>query len=128
VGSVPGHDPGPSRAGGGGGPVPSRFQEAVAAVVGALGRGEVVSYGEVAARAGHPGAARAVGRLLAGRGDLPWWRVVRADGRLAARDPQRQAELLRAEGIAVHSARIADPVLRRRLAPDLTGAPPQERP
>jgi methylated-DNA-protein-cysteine methyltransferase-like protein len=100
----------------------------VIAVVRTLGYGEVVSYGEVAARAGHPGAARAVGSLLAGRGDLPWWRVVRADGRLAARDVRRQAELLRAEGIAVRGARIADPALLRQLAPDLIGIPPHERP
>jgi len=98
------------------------------AVVGALPRGEVVSYGEVAARAGHPGAARAVGSLLARRGGLPWWRVVRADGRLAAENVRRQARLLRGEGIPTRDGRVADPAIRRRLAPDLAGAPPPERP
>ena len=39
---------------------------------------------EVAAQAGYPGAARAVGNVLARRDDVPWWRVVTADGRRAA--------------------------------------------
>jgi methylated-DNA-[protein]-cysteine S-methyltransferase len=41
------------------------FQRAVADVLRALPRGEVVSYGELAALAGHPGAARAVGTFCA---------------------------------------------------------------
>lgn len=94
----------------------------------ALRAGEVVSYGEVALRAGRPGAARAVGTLLATSSGLPWWRVVRSDGRLAASDTRRQADLLRSEGVAVWSGRISDPELRRRLRPDLSGTPPPARP
>ena len=48
------------------------FAERVRAVIGGLRPGEVVTYGEVAAEAGAPGSARAVGRLLsteAGDGD-----------------------------------------------------------
>ncbi|MDA8395110.1 MAG: MGMT family protein [Candidatus Dormibacteraeota bacterium] len=44
--------------------------------------GEILTYGDVARLAGHPGAARAVGRVLATSGGLPWWRVVTANGRL----------------------------------------------
>ncbi|HET9847455.1 MAG TPA: MGMT family protein, partial [Candidatus Dormibacteraeota bacterium] len=54
------------------------FVEAVKIVVRDLGRGEVVSYGEVARRAGYPRAARAVGNVLATNHGLPWWRVVRS--------------------------------------------------
>ena len=54
--------------------------EDVSAVLRDLRRGEVVSYGEVARRAGYPGAARAVGNVLARGVGVPWWRVVRADG------------------------------------------------
>lgn len=46
----------------------------------------VASYGEVAARAGLPGRARLVGRVLAQAGaeaGLPWHRVLRANGQLA---------------------------------------------
>jgi methylated-DNA-protein-cysteine methyltransferase related protein len=84
------------------------FEDAVERVLHALAPGEVVTYGEVAAEAGFPGAARAVGTLLAHSGDggLPWWRVVRADGRLAAGDPAEQAKRLRAEGVPVADGRI----------------------
>jgi len=41
------------------------FADAVRRVVRDLQRGDVVSYGEVARRAGHPRAARAVGNVLA---------------------------------------------------------------
>jgi methylated-DNA-protein-cysteine methyltransferase related protein len=69
----------------------------------------VVSYGEIARRAGRPGAARAVGGFLAEHGgDLPWWRVVRADGRVAPHKPAEQTTRLRAEGVEVVDGRVVD--------------------
>ena len=89
------------------------FEHAVAEVVLGLGPGEVVSYGWVAAAAGYPGRARGVGRFLSRHGHgLPWWRVVRADGSLAAPGPERQAEALRAEGVAVVEGRVQQPPRR----------------
>jgi alkylated DNA nucleotide flippase Atl1 len=80
----------------------SRFEQAVLAVLHSLGPGDVVTYGEVAAEAGFPGAARAVGHLLATSGeDLPWWRVVTASGRLVPGHEAEHARRLRAEGVAV---------------------------
>jgi len=82
-------------------------------VVADLAPGEVVSYGEVARRAGRPGAARAVGGFLAEHGgNLPWWRVVRSDGSLAAHKPTEQQRRLRAEGIEVRSGRVLDALPR----------------
>jgi methylated-DNA-protein-cysteine methyltransferase-like protein len=80
----------------------------VRAVVGALRPGEVVTYGEVAAEAGAPGAARAVGRLLStnASGDLPWWRVVTSTGRLVPGHERRHSRLLRAEGVRVRGDRV----------------------
>jgi methylated-DNA-protein-cysteine methyltransferase related protein len=75
-------------------------------VVRDLDRGEVVSYGEVARRAGYPRAARAVGNVLAGSMGLPWWRVVRANGELAAHGGQEQARRLRREGITIRDGRV----------------------
>ena len=75
------------------------------AVVRDVGRGQVVSYGEVARRAGYPGAARAVGNVLASSLGLPWWRVVRANGELAAHSREEQARRLRREGVAVRDGR-----------------------
>ena len=85
------------------------FEDAVTEVIERLAAGEVVSYGWVAAEAGYPRQARRVGSLLAqGAGGLPWWRVVRADGHLAAPHPEHQAAALRAEGVV-----IEDGVVRR---------------
>ena len=65
-----------------------------------------MAYGEVAAEAGFPGAARAVGNLLRTTPDLPWWRVVNAAGRLAPGNEAAQAQRLRAEGVAVRNGRV----------------------
>ena len=75
-------------------------------VVRALGPGDVVTYGEVAAMAGRPGAARGVGAVLAGSGDrgLPWWRVVAANGRLVPGHEREHAKRLRAEGVTVDAS------------------------
>jgi len=81
----------------------TEFERDVAAVLRTLRDGDLVTYGEVAAEAGHPGAARAVGSVLrhAPAGEFPWWRVVTAGGRLVPGSEARHAELLRAEGWAV---------------------------
>ncbi|MGB8360597.1 MAG: MGMT family protein [Acidimicrobiia bacterium] len=82
------------------------FQEAVVAVISALEPGDVVTYGEVAAEAGYPGAARAVGTLLRTSEGLPWWRVVGAGGRIRTPDPARQIRLLIDEGVLVVGQRV----------------------
>jgi methylated-DNA-protein-cysteine methyltransferase-like protein len=87
------------------------FPEAVRAVVRDLGRGEVASYGEVARRAGYPRAARAVGNVLASSIGLPWWRVIRSNGELAAESRQEQANRLRREGVTVRDGKVE----RRRI-------------
>ena|SRR2546428_192207 len=88
---------------------PAPFVLAVSATVRALHRGQVASYSQVAARAGYPGAARAVGNVLASTLGLPWWRVVRADGQLAAHSRAEQARRLRREGIALKGMRVTTP-------------------
>jgi methylated-DNA-protein-cysteine methyltransferase-like protein len=63
--------------------------------------GFVRTYGDVS-----PGAPRFAGTVLfhVDEPDLPWWRVVRADGSLAKGD--RQRTLLRAEGVPFRGNRI----------------------
>jgi methylated-DNA-[protein]-cysteine S-methyltransferase len=59
------------------------FQRATAEALRGVPRGEVVSYGELAALAGYPGAARAVGTFCAGNRFaflVPCHRVVAANG------------------------------------------------
>jgi methylated-DNA-protein-cysteine methyltransferase-like protein len=76
-------------------------------VIRSLREGEVVTYGDIAADAGHPRQARLVGRLLAvSTLDLPWWRVVNAAGRLVPGHEAEQTALLRGEGVDVVSGRV----------------------
>lgn len=85
----------------------SDFENAVIAVVSSLHEGEVVTYGEVASEAGFPGAARAVGRILATSEDLPWWRVVNASGRLVPGNELEHQRLLECEGVSIVGQRVA---------------------
>jgi methylated-DNA-protein-cysteine methyltransferase-like protein len=85
------------------------FRQRVVAVISQLQPGEVVSYGDVAAEAGYPGAARAVGAVLGshtGPDDLPWWRVVTANGRLVPGHEVEHARRLGAEGVTVTNGRV----------------------
>lgn len=84
----------------------------VVATIRAIPRGEVAGYGEVARRAGLPGRARLVARLLSGNDDpdLPWHRVVRADGCIAfpagSKQFDEQCSRLRSEGLRVEAGRV----------------------
>lgn len=80
------------------------FASAVTRVVADLQPGELITYAEVAAEAGRPGAARAVGAVLKASAGLAWWRVVRADGTLPL--GAEQARLLAGEGITVTGGRV----------------------
>lgn len=87
----------------------SPFARAVHDVVAAIGEGDVMTYGEVAAEAGQPGAARGVGSVMRASEGLPWWRVVNSCLRISTDPPQRQADLLRTEGWDI------DPITHRLL-------------
>ncbi len=93
----------------------------VFAVIRAIPPGQVAAYGEVARRAGLPGRARMVARLLADSEDalLPWHRVLRADGRVAfpsgSEQHAEQCRRLRAEGVRIEGGRVRG----QRTAPTL---------
>lgn len=83
------------------------FEDAVLSVITSLEPGEVVTYGEVADQAGFPGAARAVGTVLRTcDGGVPWWRVVGAGGLIRTPGKERQADLLRSEGILIVDGKV----------------------
>lgn len=80
------------------------FSEKALAVVRRIPRGETMTYGEVARRAGSPHAARAVGSLMRKNHDpsVPCHRVIRSDGTFGEYNrggPEAKRRLLRAEGI-----------------------------
>lgn len=75
----------------------------------ALRDGEVTTYGDVADVAGYPKQSRLVGRILATTElDVPWWRVVNAQGRIVSSQVDTQRSLLRAEGVTVDADRVRD--------------------
>ena len=82
------------------------FTDSVVAVIESIPAGSVATYGEVAAEAGYPGAARAVGNLLRATPGLPWWRVVASSGRLVPDKEGDHAQRLRAEGVRVVRGRV----------------------
>lgn len=82
------------------------------AAIRAIPAGEVAGYGEVARRAGLPGRARMVARLLSTGAEvgLPWHRVLRSDGRIAfpagSDGFAEQSSRLRAEGVRMVEGRV----------------------
>jgi methylated-DNA-protein-cysteine methyltransferase-like protein len=75
-------------------------------VVALIPAGRVATYGDVAAHAGLPGAARRVGRALRQLPEdtrIPWHRVINASGHIAlppgSSSHRRQRERLEAEGL-----------------------------
>lgn len=102
-------------------------QERIYAAIAAIPPGRVASYGAIAARAGLPGRARLVGRLLGEVPDgmsLPWFRVLRASGEVAlprgSKGFREQCRLLKAEGVEVKNGRV--PLSRFGLDADVDRA------
>ena len=93
----------------------TKFKDRVLAAVHRIPVGRVATYGDIAAQAGRPRAARAVGNIMreCGRRDVPCHRVIGAGGKLGGyggNEAMKRA-LLIAEGIQVSGRTIRD--LRR---------------
>lgn len=82
----------------------SLFKERVLAIVKHIPKGSVLTYGEVAEKAGNPGASRAVGTIMSHNKDttIPCHRVVRSDGKIGGYNFLRgvsKISLLKKEGV-----------------------------
>lgn len=84
------------------------FREAVLALVAEIPEGTVVTYGQIARVAGYPRRPRQVGMVLKGLPedtDLPWHRVINAQGLVPSRGrfwgAMIQIQRLREEGLEV---------------------------
>lgn len=102
-------------------PATPTFVDRVLTAVKRIPAGRVATYGDIAALAGRPGAARAVGTVMRRcreRG-VPCHRVVAAAGRLGGfgGEPGLKRSLLLAEGILVRGTLIRDFATRRWTAP-----------
>lgn len=99
--------------------------ECILAAIRAVPRGQVAGYGHIAQRAGLPGRARMVARILSENTDpkLPWHRVLRSDGRIAfpegSKGYREQSQRLRAEGVVVEKGRVRMPARERDLDAEL---------
>lgn len=90
----------------------NKFRADVYEVVASIPHGRLMTYGDVAAVAGHPYAARQVGGLAHfGPTELPWHRVVNRFGDMASgyyggKEGHRLA--LEQEGIVIRDFRVLD--------------------
>lgn len=83
-----------------------KFEQKVCSIIKRIPKGKVATYGQVAAMAGSPMAARAVGMILRNCAeDLPWQRVINSRGEISivnfSYPPMMQRDLLRDEGVEV---------------------------
>lgn len=83
-----------------------QLHERVRAMIASVPEGTVATYGDIAELAGAP-SPRLVGRILAEDGhDVPWHRILRANGTPAPHLAREQLELLRAEGVLADGERV----------------------
>lgn len=90
------------------------FTKHVIRIIQAIPYGKVMTYGQIAAEAGSPRAARQVVRVLhsmSKKYDLPWHRVVNSKGEIAIADDESrflQQMLLEEEGVEFGIQAIVD--------------------
>lgn len=83
-----------------------QIHERIREIVASIPAGSVATYGDVAELSGAP-SPRLVGRVLSEDGhDLPWQRVLRADGTTAPHLTREQLALLRTEGVLADGERV----------------------
>ena len=89
------------------------FSKRVIGVVKGIPKGKTLFYGQVAALAGSPEAARAVGNIMKGNRDksVPCHRVIKSDGKLggyngllglSADKAGKKSKLLKKEGVKIN--------------------------
>ena len=90
------------------------FSERIKQLIKQIPSGKVATYGQIAARAGNPRAARQVAWILhscSKKDNLPWHRVINSKGRISLPYDggyQMQKKLLELEGIVFNEDDIID--------------------
>lgn len=111
--------------------ITASFTARVLSVVRRIPPGRVATYGDVAALAGRPRAARAVGNIMrtCASPDVPCHRVIAAAGRLGGYGGNLELKraLLRAEGIRVSGSSVRDFRTCRWKAPPTPRTPKGRR-
>ena len=94
------------------------YIELVLSTVEQIPPGQVASYGDIAELVGI-GGSRLVGRVMSLHGSgVPWWRVVRADGRPVRGLEEQALELLRRDGTPLQDSRVDMRAARMRPSTD----------
>ncbi|MFJ8914877.1 MGMT family protein [Amycolatopsis sp. NPDC102389] len=82
------------------------LHERVREVIASVPAGSVATYGDIASVSGAP-SPRLIGRILSEDGqDLPWHRILRADGTPAPHLLDEQLQRLREEGVVPDGQRV----------------------
>ncbi|QFP78043.1 MGMT family protein [Deinococcus sp. AJ005] len=116
--------------------VSGEFQARILALVARIPPGRVMTYGQLALLAGHPGAARQAGHVMNGLmggqdgagADLPWQRVINAQGRVSTHKlgfGDLQERLLSAEGVSFDASGRCDLSARQWWPEEDRDAPPE---
>jgi O-6-methylguanine DNA methyltransferase len=94
------------------------FKNKVYDVVGKISRGRVLTYKEVAKKAGSPRASRAVGNILNKNRNtkIPCHRVIKSDGKIGGynRGAKRKIYLLKKEGIKINKGKVLTDALLKK--------------
>ncbi|MEU9691381.1 MULTISPECIES: MGMT family protein [Amycolatopsis] len=99
------------------------LHERVREVIASVPAGSVATYGDIASVSGAP-SPRLVGRILGEDGqDLPWHRILRADGTPAPHLVDEQLQRLRAEGVIPDGQRVDLRKYRWQRDPDDDAGP-----
>lgn len=94
------------------------YVEAVLSAVEQIPPGQVSSYGDIAELVGR-GGPRQVGQIMAHYGSaVPWWRVVRADGRPVVGHEEQALARLRDEDVPLRGDRVDMHRARNRPPPE----------
>jgi methylated-DNA-protein-cysteine methyltransferase related protein len=103
--------------------VDEKLHEKVRELIAQIPEGSVATYGDIAELA-HAPSPRMVGAILAEDGhDLPWHRVLRANGTPAPHLEEEQLERLRAEGVLADGNKVNMRTYRWNTAPADSGPP-----
>lgn len=89
-------------------------REAIYLALMSIPAGKVITYGQLAALAGLPGAARLAGTVLCGlpeNTELPWHRVINAQGKISLPNDsaayKKQWQRLQGEGVEMKNGKIS---------------------
>ncbi|WP_342666731.1 MGMT family protein [Terribacillus saccharophilus] len=88
------------------------FTEKVIGIIKSIPKGKVMTYGQIGEAAGKARGARQVSRILhsmSRKHNLPWHRVISADGKLKIQDEEtrnEQLERLYEEGLEILNGRV----------------------